>query len=370
MKYKVIHQLLHTLSYGDAISGEAIALKRYFESKGIASEIYALNIDPKFKGYAKSFKEIDKNFTGAVILHYSLGSPLNNLYRSLSNAKKYLIYHNLTPYQWFEGINPRIVSDIKEGFVELPSLCETSDYLIADSEFNAGEIAKLGFKAEVVELPLDPERWNVEANSGIDALLKSNGKLNIMSVGRLAPNKCVEDIIKSFYFLHHKIDRNSHLWLSGIDIDTEIYSFALKRLVYELSLQDAVSFVGRFVDSELKALYQNADLYVCMSEHEGFCMPVVEAMYFGVPVVAYDSSALPYTVKDAGILINQKSHPIIAELMYKAARDTELKSKLISAGKNRVKELSYENFTTQLNSIFIQGESKSSQNPISEAIQA
>jgi glycosyltransferase involved in cell wall biosynthesis len=356
MKYKKINQLLHTLSYGDAISGEALALKRFFESRGIDSEIYAINIDPKYKGQAKFYQDLDSSVEGAVILHYSLGSPLNRLYKDLSKAKKYLIYHNLTPHHWFEGVNPRIVEDIKSGETELPELCALSDCLIADSEFNASELKKLGFESQVIELPLDPEKWNIQLNSGIDSLLKSQGRKNIVHVGRLAPNKCVEDIIKAFYFLHHKIDKNTHLWLVGIDIDTEIYSFALKRLVYELSLSDAVSFVGRFADSELKALYNNADVYVCASEHEGFCMPVIEAMYFGVPVVAYESSALPYTMKNAGILINSKSHPVFAEIIYKAATDHNLRERLITAGRRRAHELSYDNFIAQLNILFAEPE--------------
>mgnify|MGYP002078628415 CR=1 FL=1 len=352
ISHKTIHQLVHTLSYGDAISGEALALKKIFRSRGVQSEIYAINIDPKLKVEGKFFSELNPAFSGAAVLHYSLGSPLNEVYKNLDNAEKFLIYHNLTPHQWFSGVNPGIVKDIKQGMQELPELCSVSDRLVSDSKFNAQELAKLGFDSAVLELPLDPERWQVTANQGIEGLLKSNPKLNIVHVGRLAPNKCIEDIIKSFYFLHHKIDKNSHLWLVGIDIDTEVYSFALKRLVYELSLSDAVSFVGRFVDSELKALYCNSSLYLCMSEHEGFCMPVIEAMHFGLPVIAYASSALPDTVAAGGVLVDDKSPHKIAELAYRVCSDSALRNQLIQAGKKRAAELSYDNFTRQVCELF------------------
>lgn len=365
-RYTSIDQFVHTLSYGDAISGEALALKRYFASQGVKSRLFAINIDPKLRQHAEFYGQYSEENNSAVVLHYSLGSPLNQLYRDIKRARKHLIYHNLTPFEWFVGINPRIVNDIKKGMLELPELCGISDVLIADSKFNALELRKLGFRSEVLELPLDPERWNIEANAGIQDLLCSSGKINIAHVGRIAPNKCIEDLIRAFYFLHHKIDRNSHLWLAGIDIDTEIYSFSLKRLVYEFSLQDAVSFVGRFEDSELKALYQNSDVYLCASEHEGFCMPVIEAMHFSLPVIAYASSALPDTVSGGGILTTNKSPEILAELIYRVAKDTGLQTKLIAQGKQRAAELSFERFGRRVSEIF----DRAAPQVLEEALQA
>lgn len=348
-------QLLHTLSYGDAISCEAIALQRCFREQGYQSDIYAINVHPKLKGQAKLYSELNDQYQGNIILHYSLGSPLNQLYRQMTKARRSLIYHNLTPPAWFEGVNPRIVADINSGIRELPELCKISDYLVSDSHFNASELQKLGFQSRVLELPIDPKRWEVAGNPGIESLVKSESGMQVLHVGRMAPNKCLEDIIKTFYFLHHHIDRNSRLWLVGIDIDTEIYSFALKRMVYELSLDGAVNFVNGFVDSEVKALYQNASVYLCMSEHEGFCMPVVEAMYFGLPVIAYASSALPDTIGNGGVLINHKRPAEVAELINLICSDSQLRTSLQEAGKKRVQELSYEKFCQNVKSVFCSG---------------
>lgn len=349
---QVIHQLVHTLSYGDAISGEVLALRRCFLELGYESEIYSINTHPKLKSEAKSYTSFPTNFSGSVILHYSLGSPLNELYRSLPHARRCLVYHNLTPAHWFTAVNPRIYSDIEHGVRELPELCTISDQLIADSHFNAYELKQIGFDSEVLTLPIDPARWQIETNSGVASLVKSEGGVQLLHVGRMAPNKCLEDIVKLFYFLHFNIDRKSRLWLVGIDIDTEIYSFALKRLVYQLHLGDAVNFVNGFVDSEIKALYENASTYVCMSEHEGFCLPVVEAMHFGLPVVAYASSALPDTIGTGGVLVSEKKYAELAELVYLTSTDQALRSKLISAGKQRASELSYENFAVRVKQLF------------------
>lgn len=347
-----IHQLLHTLSYGDAISGEVLALQRCLRELGVESEIYAINIHPKYKGRARDYRELDRSFDGKVILHYSLGSPLNDLYRSLTSATRVLVYHNITPPEWFEGVNPRVVRDIKNGLADLSALCRESDRLLSDSQFNADELAALGFSSDVLELPIDPARWTEEANGGISSLLKNDPVLHLLHVGRVAKNKKIEDVIKVFYFLHHHLEPRSKLWLVGIDTDTEIYSFALKRMVYQLRLDKAVSFTGGMSDSEVRAFYENASVYLTMSEHEGFCLPVIEAMNFGLPVVAYAQGALPATVGDGGVIINDKNPAAVAELVLKIHQDQGLKEELKRAGRSRVAELSYDRFKERVKVLF------------------
>lgn len=349
MKY----QLVHTLSYGDAISGEVLALDRVFKKLGIESEIYAINVHPKYKGRAKDYRNFPKDFKGEVILHYSLGSPLNALYQSLTGAKRTLIYHNLTPPQWFQGVNPRIVKDITEGLAELPKLCAITDRLLADSTFNASELQSLGFKASVLPLMFDPIRWDIQGNAGIASLLSGDDSIHVLHVGRIAPNKCIEDILKVFYFLHHHVERKSRLWLSGIDIDTELYSYSLKRLVQDFKLEGAVHFCGGMADEEIKSLYEHASVYLCMSEHEGFCLPIIEAMHFGLPVIAYASSAVPETLGDGGILIEDKSPARVAELIHRVASEPVMKSMLAQQGKKRVQHFSMDTFESNVRSIFV-----------------
>ena len=348
-----VHQLVHTLSYGDAISGEVLALQRCLREQGRESTIYAINVHPKYKGMAEDYRTFPKDFTGEVVLHYSLGSPLNELYRSLTRATRALVYHNLTPARWFSKINPRITADIEQGMRELPELCRLTDRLLADSPFNASELAALGFQSRVLELPIDPKRWEEPANPGIAAMLKAQPGIHVLHVGRLAPNKCIEDLIKAFYFLHYHVNRNSCLWLVGIDIDTELYSFSLKRLARELEVEQAVRFVGPMADAEVRALYENASVYACMSEHEGFCLPLVEAMHFGLPVVAYASSAVPDTLAGAGVLVHEKRHAEMGELFAEVANNQALRAQLIAKGRERVRGLSYEKFSARVAELFL-----------------
>lgn len=349
---KQIYQLVHTLSYGDAISGEVLALHRAFEESGRESKIFAVHEHPKLKGSSISHTDFPVDFDGTVILHYSIGSPINGVYRNLEKANRVIIYHNLTPVHWFEKINPRVRDDLKAGFQELPELCALSDRIIADSSFNASEIRDHGFEAEVLNLSVDPARWDEPTNPGIAAAIQGAPGIHLLHVGRLAPNKCIEDIIKIFYFLHHYVEKNSQLWLPGIDIDTELYSFSLKRLVHELDLERAVHFCGCVADSELRAMYEHCTAYVCMSEHEGFCLPAVEAMHFGMPVIAYASSALPDTVGSGGILIQEKRHAEIAELIAEIHNNQTLRDDLIRRGKSRSAELSFENFRDRALQLF------------------
>lgn len=355
-----IYQLVHTLNYGDAISGEAIAIQAMLRQAGMQSQIFSLHAHEKVAAETLELARCAEMISAAtqpvvVILHYSIASPINQLYRELAGkATRAMIYHNLTPEHWFESYNQRVYADLVVARKELKELAEVSDVLIADSTHNKQELLELGC-SEVIVLPLllDDAKWNVAANPGIAAALRGHGGKNILHVGRIAPNKCLEDIIKGFYFYHHKIDRKSKLWLVGADVDTEIYSFELRTLVAELRLQEAVEFVGCVSDGELKAFYQEADLYVCMSEHEGFCVPLLEAMNFGVPIVAYGSTAIPETLADAGIVVGQKDPAMLAELINICISRSEIREPLVAAGHKRVLDFSSAVFKENLQKLCV-----------------
>jgi glycosyltransferase involved in cell wall biosynthesis len=350
----IIHQLVHTLSYGDAISGEVLAIKRFFKEQGLESEVYALNVHPLLKGEAQNIEDLPADLSCTLILHYSLGSPLNSIYLNANKCQRSLIYHNLTPAHWFKGVNPRISRDIDQGLEELPELCKVSDLILADSEFNALELKTYGFRSEVLGLPIDENKWSQPRNEGIYNLVKQTPGIHLLHVGRLAPNKCIQDIIKTFYFLHHSIEKQSTLWLVGIDIDTELYSFELKSLVEQLHLRDAVRFVGCMADSEVKALYEAGSVYICMSEHEGFCLPLIEAMHFSMPVIAYAQGAVPATLGRGGVLVKEKRHAEMAELIAELANpSSELRKKTILEGRKRVEELSHAKFKENLKKLFL-----------------
>ncbi len=356
-----IHQFVHTLTVGDAISDEARSISRLLRAEGIQSEIYSAHWHGKYDGEVRSYKQFEDDLNAengapvAIVLHYSIGSPLNTLYLSHPGVKRAVIYHNLTPDRWFQGYNPRVTSDLTRGKDELPQIVNAADLCLADSGYNEKDLLALGAKrSHVLPLLVDLAKWSVPANAGIAGAVRGRASVNVVHVGRFAPNKCIEDIIRAFYFYHHKIEQKSHLWLIGSEVDTEIYSFELRNLVRELRLQDAVSFPGSLADSEVKAVYENADLYLCMSEHEGFCVPLIEAMYFSVPVIAFDSSAVGETLGDGGLLVGRKSPAELAELMAVVMSDGGLREKLKQQGRNRVQKFSEETFRQHLRTRLIE----------------
>ncbi len=359
-----ILQLVHTLNYGDAISGEAIAIKRLLSEQGIQNEIYSVHSHEKVEKYRKDWCEfsidIERSLAAnekiGIILHYSIASPLNELLlQTPSECQRVLIYHNLTPERWFKGYNARVLADLRCGRSELPALLERVDLVLADSTYNKEELVDMGCpNARVLPLLLDDKKWDVATNQGITNALTGHGGKNILHVGRLAPNKCIEDILKAFYFYHHKVEQKSKLWLIGSDVDTEIYSFELRQFVSELRLKEAVEFVGAVADSELKAFYQEADAYVCMSEHEGFCVPLLEAMHFGVPIIAYNACAVSETLGEGGLLLSDKSPAHLAEIIDIVISDESVRSKLVNNGRAQATVFSEQKFKELLQSEVIE----------------
>lgn len=354
----VIDQFVHTLQYGDAISGEALTIKRVLNELGYDSEITSLNTHEKYKGQNITLDEFLKTRSSQsklLINHFSISSPLNDVYKNLTGPKKSLIYHNVTPPTWFSSYNSRVTEDLKKGREDLKGLLQFTDLAIADSTFNQGELIELGFNTpKVLPLCLDNERWVQAANPGIKSILSSHGGENILHVGRIAPNKCLEDIIKSFYFYHHKFAPKSRLWLIGSDTDTEIYSFELRRLVSELRLKDAVTFAGSVSDDELRAFYEGADAYLCMSEHEGFCVPAIEALHFQIPVIYFKGSALTETLGEGAIGIDNKNFLEIACLMHELQTNPTKRQDLVNKGQKELSRFSLSIFKENLKGLINQ----------------
>ncbi len=352
MKGASIHQLVHTLSYGDAISSEVLALDRAWRELGCSSEIVALHTHPRYHGKTKHFEWAQEQSPDTLVLHYSLGSPLNDLYRASTAKERVLIYHNITPPHWFRAVNPRVRRNIEAGIRDLEELCRLSDRIIADSPYNAGEIEAFGLTAEVLPLPIDPSRWTVSANPGIAAMLRADTRPHLLHVGRIAPNKRLEDLIKILFVLHTAFHKKAVLWLVGIDTDTELYGFALKRMAREFGLEDYVRFTGGLTDEEVRAFYQNSSIYLCMSEHEGYCYPVLEAMHFGLPVIAYDAGAIATTIGEGGLVVGTKDPGLLGALVAELLDDAELRAHMIAAGRAQVAAASYERFRENVARLF------------------
>ncbi|MDY4975491.1 MAG: glycosyltransferase family 4 protein [Clostridia bacterium] len=328
-------QLLADVQFGDAVTDHALALQGCLRNMGYQSDIYAENIHPLLADKAKSISEF---YPGQLVIHhFAIGSGLNEAIKQFSGCKKVLIYHNITPPAFFEGYNLHSQVLCSQAQEQLGSLCRTYDMSIGVSDYNCAELRELGF-SNLHTLPILYDFDRIDAQVDQTFLAGMDGTVNLLFLGRIAPNKRQEDVIKAFY-LFQRICPNSRLYLAGGYQGMEKYLNELVSLTYLLGLQNKVSFLGKVSYAVMAALYKGSHLFLSMSEHEGFCVPLIEAMHFDLPVLAYGSSAVPETLGSGGVLFYEKNYPLIAEMAVKLTKDQQLRTQVIAAQQKRMKQL-------------------------------
>lgn len=324
-----VHQMLAALSYGDAIGNEAIRIQQILRDAGFESEIFAESVHPEMAGYARKlwdYREVSSTDT-LLILHFSIGAGVSTFAYHLPDPIL-LIYHNVTPARWFARFHQHLAGLCYHGRRELAAFVPRVRLALGDSEFNRAELEAVGFHPTgVLPLLLDPDRLS-DPPSSVVLEMFDDDKTNFLFVGRVIPNKCFHDLIKVFAFYQKFIDRNCRLLLVGEWVGFERYYEALVRLVDDLQLKDVV-FTGHIEDDDLSAYYEVADLFLCLSEHEGYCVPLVEAFRFGVPVMAADAGAVPDTLGDAGVLIREKRIDEIALMAHAIVTDEALAEEIV-----------------------------------------
>jgi len=333
-----IHQFVPGMAPGDAVTHHALEIQKSLRQWGVESDIYAptQHVAPACRPLCRDLYEFpSQNGTDrTLIYHFSIGSEISKFIPHLS-GKKVMIYHNITPHTYFLNFNNEKVLAAVAGREQLQELASVMDLALACSQYSREELEAVGFrKTDVLPLFIDREKWGSSTpewgpKEGID----------ILFVGRFVPNKKFEDLIKTFYYFQKTLEPKSRLFLVGPTAGFERYLSTLKSMCDSLQLKNVI-FTGQVSEVERNRLYSQADLFLCMSEHEGFCLPLLEAMHFETPIVAYQAAAVPETLGGAGILVKQKDFPVIAELIHKVVRDKELKSKIIAQQNERLKDFS------------------------------
>ena len=328
-----IHQFVPSFSPGDAIGSEVIALQRTFREWGAVSRIYAGNIHAALEGRADYFERYHSSPDDVAIFHFAIGSPLSVFVEKLP-IRKVLLYHNITPAHYFRGHNPELVALLERAHEELASFRDSCSLALADSEYNRKDLEGLDFpRTAVLPILLDMGRYQETDERVLRAY--AGGGPRFLSVSRIVPSKRIEDVVRIFYYYRKCISSQAQLFLVGSGDTGGNYLPRLKQFVVSLGLEGVV-FTDSVSDAVLAAYYQLADAFLTMSEHEGFCMPLVESMLFDVPIVAYKAGAVPYTLDGAGILVNRKDPAEIAELLHVIVRDPGLKARLLSRQRARL----------------------------------
>lgn len=340
-------QLLTTISFGDAVSNDTIALRGAIEGMGLKTAIYAENIDLRLPRHTaepvEKLRRLERD--DVLIYHKSTGTELS-FKLSGYKCRKMMIYHNITPPEFFKPYNTAAAALTEYGLEGVRHLKNKVEYCLADSAFNRANLLDMGYTCPIdvrpILIPFDD--YKQSPDESIIKKYTSDGWTNIVFVGRIAPNKRHENLIRTFYH-YKKINPKSRLILVGSYASMENYYERLLKYAESLNLSDVI-FTGHIKFNQILAWYRAADVFLCMSEHEGFCVPLAEAMFFDVPIIAYDTSAIADTLGGSGILLKDNDPLFAAMAADRLVRDRELRVAVVQGQRRRLEDFRYEKIRT------------------------
>ena len=327
-----VHQVLPAVSPHDAITDQAFVWRKLLRGWGYESEILAPHVHPDLRTTAYALDRPGKRLInqGGVVLHYAVWSETVEVALE-ADGPVALYYHNITPGELLREFNPIAADLCDRGRDSLTLFRGHIESLIAVSAFNAADLRAAGLgEAIVVPLLLDFPAEVPRRNPSDEPM--------VLTVGRIVPNKRLEDVVRSFalYQRHHAPEAS--LVIVGGDLGFENYRNALDILVARTGAR-GVSFTGQISTEARNALYRRADVYLSMSAHEGFCAPLIEALAHGVPVVARGAGAVPETLGGAGLVLDGADLPLVAEALHELASSPSTRSALYDAADRRLTEL-------------------------------
>lgn len=333
-------QVLPELNYGDAIGNNAIAIDKIINDAGIETELYADRINTRVTSERiKQFSELSILNKNDILLYHFATYFGKNL-RSFG-GRLIFQYHNITPSHYFEQYDSGAVYGCELGQQELKSYNDAPVLCWADSVYNKQELIKNGYACPIHVIPILVPFEDYEKPADVRTLEKYNDEyVNFLFVGRVVPNKAIEDVIRIFAWYQLHINPACRLFIVG-NMNMDSYVNRLRRYISALKVKNVI-FLGHINFSEVLAYYQIADIFLCMSRHEGFCVPLLEAMYFQIPIIARDTSAIPYTLGGAGVMVEDNEPIMNALLANEILINKTFRQTIITGQNNRLKEFSQE----------------------------
>ena len=337
----VINQWLAAAHRGDAVGDSARQTRDRLRRMGHRSDIYALTIDEDMQEEAIPFSAPEARTGDVTILHFAIASPLTQAFAALPRGRV-LHYHNVTPAKFFAPYDPAVFRIATLARQELAWLASRTDLALGVSEYNRRELDAAGFpRTGILPLAMDLDRL-ADARP-VPSLQKwlNDGLTNFLFVGRIAPNKKIEDIVRLAEHYKRYVDAHYRFIFVGRYEGLPRYYNMVRAFIAELGwLGDRFLFTGPVPDDELATYYRAASVYISMSEHEGFCVPLVEAMAADLPVLAYSCTAIPDTLGGAGVQFSPKHFEMAAELLGILAFDDDIRAKVIDGQRRRLQAFS------------------------------
>ena len=339
-----IHQILVSASPADAVTDSALRLRALLRRVG-PSEIYSLHVHPDVAHEVHRLWHYPSpqergGERNLLVFHASIGEPQVLSFLLDQDDRLVVVYHNITPASYFESLDPTFAGLLDAGRSELRFLADKVELALGDSQYNAAELVAMGFPdVRVSPLLLDvtgPEGADVDEGmvGELERLLGTGPTL--LYVGQLLPHKRVDLVLQAFHVLSTHLVPEARLIVAGIG-RLDAYREGLEGLIHQLGLFKA-TMTGHLTPEELAACWHVADVFVTASEHEGFCMPLAEAMAHRVPILARGCAAIPETVADAGLLLDADAGPeLLAEGMAELLGNRALRAELNGRAALRVR---------------------------------
>jgi glycosyltransferase involved in cell wall biosynthesis len=334
-----VDQVIPSLASRDAIGVHTVHIRDGLRQVGIDSDIFYGSFTPDVQHEGRSVTELGRAGRDRWLLYQSsIGSPVFDILAARPESKL-VNYHNITPAALLRDWEPNVGYEVALGRTQLARLAPQSRFAVADSAFNESELHALGYAdTAVVPLLIDMHRKSEDPDPVVAAQLAqqkaTSGGADLIFVGKVSPHKAPHDLVKMLSVLRRLYDPAARLHLIGSPLGTT-YEPALRAFVHELGLDDAVHFAGSVSEAELEAYLLAADAFVCASDHEGFCVPLAEAMGHGIPIVAYGVTAVPETVGGAGLVLADKSPVRFATAVHRVLSDDTLRRHLATTGRAR-----------------------------------
>ena len=342
MKLDTAHQLAPTIAYGDAVGNDCFELQRLYWSRGVRSDLFATEAKPEVAQFVRPWGDLEKLPVEGTSLqvHISMGNDVLWDVAKLAHRKT-VIYHNITPAHFFTGLNEHARRYSEIGREQLAEFAKVSELGIADSEYNRQELVRVGFaKTAVVPIIVDWSAFDVEPDLEVLRVL-SDERTDILAVGQILPQKAVHKVVAAFA-RYRASDPTARLWLVGSHAMSEAYLGQVRDAISAHGLDDAVTLTGSVPMPALVAYYRGATALVTLSEHEGFCVPLLEAMRSGLPIVASGAGAIPDTLGDAGVLLSDTEPDAVAAALERVVRDQALRTDLVARGRRHLRSFTPE----------------------------
>jgi L-malate glycosyltransferase len=333
----IVHQWIPAAHKGDAIGDSARRTRGLLRELGHQSEIFALTIDDELRGDVWPFERDDAGAGDLTIFHFALPSPMTEAFGRLRGGR-ILQYHNVTPPAFFAPYDPALFRLTSIARRELATLVGRVELALGVSDYNRRELEAIGFAPTGV-LPLSVDLSRVTGAADRPALARSldDDFVNFLFVGRIAPNKKVEDIIRLAEHYKRYVDAYYRFIFVGKYDAVPRYYDTIRALMAEYRLlSERFVFTGPVSDEDLAVYYRHAAVYISMSEHEGFCAPLLEAMAMDVPILAYGAAAIPETLGGAGVQFFEKDMEYAAELLGALTFDDALRTQVIAGQRRRL----------------------------------